>query len=197
MAAAGEIGSSDGLGEESVARVESLGVFLEKSDAVGRVTWDVRNFENLIVVNFQGGGWSNEMIDVVGLERKIGIPGLEARFEGELGRIRAVGVELGAELLEFGGVLDVVVVLVGKEEVGDGELLFGEPSGDARGSVDEDISVGVGDEIAVGLGDSASEELVFHASGVRMCSMASRMSSRVTSELTKASPRARRRTKRI
>lgn len=66
-------------------------------------------------------------------------------------------MDFGAGGLEFSGVEDVVVVLVGEQHVVDFDMLGFEPIGHTFWGVDEDIALRGGKQVTVGLGEAAGE----------------------------------------
>ena len=168
MASSGEVGAADGSGEKGVP-AKGEGVLREVEDeAVGGVSGD-REEAEVESAQAEGIPALKEVVHGVGFDLDGEAPTAGGHVEDQVGVPLGEGVDGSAHPGQFGGVLDVIKVLVGQEQ-GDG----GEPAGandlrDAlRGVDDEEALVGF-QKIAVG-GDGASgEDAGSHGATLAQC----------------------------
>lgn len=160
-AAAGQIRATDGSSKQGVACKDDTGSGEVEGHAIGGVTGGVgrRDFKT---TERKGAGGVNQCVDLIGFHADWHAPVAGGRLEGELGRIVGEGVDFGTAGADFGDVFDVVVVLMGEQQVIDSHTKLAKPIGDPFGRVDEQIAVRAFDEVAVGLHHATSIEGNLH-----------------------------------
>lgn len=154
IATPGKVGATDGLGEKSVPS-EGDGLFGEvKDEAVRRMARDVEEIEGL-ASEVQGLFAFEDPVHGVGLDGDGQSPSCGFLGEGQIGAHGGEGVNGGTHLSQFGGIFDVIEMMVGEEQ---GE--WGQAGGanlfchSFRG-IDDDETLGGFQKVAIG-GDRAS-----------------------------------------
>lgn len=111
----------------------------------------------------QRGSGLEQMIDRVGRDDQLTSRRPHQILEGERGGVRGEGVDRGTGRSHRRRILDVVVVLVGQEQVIDTHTKVGDPTRGAERGIDEQVAVGSLNEPGVGLRHAAGVAADSHA----------------------------------
>ncbi len=157
--AAREVGAAHAVAKQHVSTQQGVLGFGVKAEAVRRMTGEVKRQPGAAEEG-ELGQIPQQLSDGKRRHRhaRAGEGSVEF-FQGEISGVGGKGIDwaiVGAG--QFGGVHDVIEMLVSEQQSGEWDALFGDPSSHAFRGIHRDGSVFVAEEVTVGLSDPASKK---------------------------------------